>query len=195
MCRSLHSLAAVGLLASLVTLGAQAQEAANPDVLFRQLQSPGKTDSAAHEFVKLKANVAVRDYLRSHVALMIREGPHPCRQCWDNAADLAGKFRIAEAVPALAAWIGSGRGSGTLTFAEEARLANDPAGKALAEIGDPSVVALARVLARGNLNQRWNAFHALNLIGSPRARQALQNHMKEEPDPSLRKLIGQTLNG
>lgn len=172
-----------------------AQEASELAALFQQLQLPEKTDSATQQFLKLKANPAAKKYLAGHLPAMIVRGPEGFQQPWNNAVSLAGEFKIAEAAPALAGWISANAAAGTITLGEAAKLANEPAGKALVEIGDPSIPSLADVLAHGSLDQRWNAFYALNLIGSPKAKAALRDHVRDEHDPNLRKVIQRAVQG
>jgi HEAT repeat protein len=100
---------------------------------------------------------------------------------------LAGAFRVAEAVPGLAKWVGLVVGSPAgSTLAERVRLDPFPAGKALAQIGEPASPVLAETLARADPRERWVAYRALILIGSTRARTALCEHLDREPDSNLR---------
>jgi hypothetical protein len=69
-------------------------------------------------------------------------------QVWNNAVRLSGELKVTAAAPALAKWIGLNTG-GSVTFAGTERLENNAPGKALAQIGNPAVPALIRVLEHG----------------------------------------------
>jgi hypothetical protein len=130
------------------TAPAQPQENLSVAALFDQLQSPDTTDGATRELLKRAADPEVRKYLATHLPGLIEKGPVKV-QPWNNATRVAGEFRITEAVSALAKWIGAQTGTGLLTLPREVRLENEPAAKALAQIGDPSVPALADILRHG----------------------------------------------
>jgi len=160
--------------------------------LFRQLESRETTDSAAEKLLKLcKADPKARQYLVEQLPAMIQRGPAES-QMWNNAAQLAGSLKIAEAVPALIKWIGKAA-RGSITLSETARLNNSPAAKSLLEIGDPSVPWLARVLQHGNLAERWDAALVLQNIGTSNARDTLRKHLERETDTSLQSFIKRSL--
>ena len=168
-----------------------AQESAEPQTLFRQLQSPNTTDRAAGQLLKLgKSKPEARKYLATHLPDLIEKLSDP--QVWTNAVQIAGRLKIAEAAPALAKWIGKG-GQGTITIAQTMRLEDNPAAKALAEIGDPSLPTVSAVLKNGNLNERGDAVLVLYNIRSPAAQTTLRKHLKHETDPSLRDFIARIL--
>ncbi|HEY6249203.1 MAG TPA: HEAT repeat domain-containing protein [Candidatus Angelobacter sp.] len=169
------------------------QAPASVVALFEQLQSPETTDAATSELLKrASADQQTRKYLVTHLPDLIEKGPRRI-QIWNNAVRIAGDLRIVEAVPALAKWIGSETGSGLITLGREARLENEPAAKALAQIGDPSVPALAQVLRGSGLRERWNALYSLKLIGSPSAKKAFQEHIGVESDPGVRDFMERAL--
>ena len=69
------------------------------------------------------------------------------------------------------------------------RLEDNLPGKALAQIGDPSIPALKGVLNHGTQLERLRAVYVLKLIASPQAKAALAEHLENEPDKQLRDYI------
>lgn len=168
--------------------------------LFLQLQSAQTTDSAEEQLRTLVASdPSAKNYLAEHLPAMIERGPQhhdshdadsqwPDRP-WVNAVALAGELKIAQAAPALANWI-KVRVDYATTLYTESSLENSPAGQALVQIGDPAIPVLQRTLSTGKDLDRWQAAYALNLIATPRARDALREHMRHEPDKTLVDFIG-----
>jgi hypothetical protein len=162
-------------------------------VLFEQFQSPTTTDRADAALREMsRVDVEVRHYLASHLPPLIDKGPVNSAP-WRNAVRLAGDMQIVEAIPDLVKWIGTESGSGLLTLTRVVRLENDLAGRALAQIGDPALLALAKVLDHGMPAQRTGALYALNLIGSPAAKTIFRNHLTRESDPRLKQYMERTL--
>ncbi len=134
-----------------------------------------------------KSDASVLDYLSANLPMLIEKravGP-----VWLNSVRLAGDLKIVSAVDALVAALGQNNKGGTLTFAEEFRLDTDPPGKALAEIGDPAVPAVARALESPRKDIRWRATLVLVNINSPLSRDALRSHLTVETDGALRTVI------
>lgn len=96
------------------------------------------------------------------------------------------------AAPALARWLTIDN-TGETTTAGFIKLETNPAGKALAEIGDPAIPALVGVLDHGTLRERRYAIYALDLISSPLAKKTLHEQLKRESDPALREFMEKTL--
>lgn len=162
--------------------------------LMQELQSPQKTDGAYEQLAKLgKSDSSTRQYLVLHLPAVVEKGPQELAQPWVNAVSLVGDLKITEASLALAKWIGINSGDGTITLARVAKLETSAPGKALAQIGDPAIPTLIGVLQRGNLSERWNSVFALNLIGSPSAKNALRDHLRREADSTLRSFIENSL--
>ncbi len=170
-----------------------AQQSIEVQTLFRQLESTETTDSATEKLLKLsESDPRARQYLAGKLPSMIERGPadsHP----WNNAVQLAGHLKIAEAAPALVRWIGKGA-RGTFTLTDTIRLRDNPTAKALVEIGDPSLPRLAPVLQRGNLAERWDAALVLYNIDTQGAKEILRNHLERETDESLRSFIKNSLD-
>lgn len=156
--------------------------------LFDQLSSEETTDRAVEQFLKLGPNnTDAKAYLANRLPAAIALEPKDHPHSWANEVRLAGVFRITEAMPSLEKWIGLvvGSPSGS-TLAERVRLDSFPAGKALSQIGEPAVPTLARTLETGDTRERWVAYQALIMIGSPHARAALSDHHDHESDPTIK---------
>jgi len=89
-----------------------AQGHPSPSELVQQLQSEKTTNNARGELLRLgKSDPGVRQYLAAHLPPLIESGPSKadCQEnsceTWLNAVELAGRLKIAKAVPALAQWI------------------------------------------------------------------------------------------
>ncbi len=170
-----------------------AQQSTDVQTLFRQLESRETTDSAAEKLLKLgKSDPRARQYLAGQLPVMIETGPDNS-QPWNNAVQLAGRLKIAEAAPALVRWIGKG-GRGTVTLTDTVMLRNNPAAKALVEIGDASLPPVGSILQRGNLAERWDAALVLHNIDTRAAKDILRNHLERESDASLRSFIKNSLD-
>ena len=176
------------LLISCLPLQLRAQQSTSMPDLFKQLRSEETTDQATEQFLKLgPGNSNARAYLATQLPAVIIVEPKDHPRSWVNEVRLAGAFRVAEAVPALAKWVGLVVGSPAgSTLAERVRLDAFPAGKALAQIGEPALPVLAETLAKGDPRERWVAYRALILIGSTRAITVLREHLDRESDPNLR---------
>lgn len=168
--------------------GVHGQQSTSVPRLFEQLQSEATTDQANQEFLKLgPSNSDARKYLAAHLPSLISQKPEDHPHVWINAIRLAGAFRIVEAIPALAGWVGlPASQSGMGTLAETERLDSHPAGKALVQIGEPAIPALLGVLNKGTTRERWVTYRALILIGSTGAITGLREHLSHESDPNLK---------
>src|SRR5215813_8356276 len=175
-------------LSAAVTVAQSAQIA----LLFQQLQSSETTDRADATLREMgRTNAEVRHYLTVHLPEFIAKGPSK-PQPGNNAVQLAGDLRIVEAVPQLGKWIAFNTG-GSLTLGQWARLEYNPAAKALAQIGDPSVDALTSIIQSSSPDDRKLAILALSLIHSPKAKNALTQHQANEPNPDVGKLMAKTI--
>ena len=173
---------------------AVSQQAEEPvATVFQRLQSQSSTgiNEATEQLLKRgRSDSKVREYIARHLPPMIEKGPadkdHPGP--WIELVRLAGGLKIAEAAPALTKWLTIDN-IGEITTGGFIRLENNPAGKALAEIGDPAVPAVARVFDQGTLRERRYAVYVLSLINSSSATSALQEQLHREPDKALRDYI------
>jgi len=177
------------LISLLASLGF-AQTRSTTSALFRKLESAQTTDQAAEQLLGLgKANAMARQYLAVHLPPLIEAGPQSSVSVWANAVDLAGELRIVDAAPALAKWIRVRVGGPVTGLSQEINLRHNPAAAALARIGNPAIPALEGPLEQGDLNERWEAVYALDLISSPKARSVLHKHAAHEPNAGLRDFI------
>jgi hypothetical protein len=170
------------------------QEQQSADETFQRLLSPKTTDKAATQLLsRAKKEPEARKYLAEHLPPVIEKDPKDLGQPWFNAVRLAGTLKIPEASSALAKWISLDSG-GTTGMTISLRLDNQPAAKALAQIGDPAVPTLSDVLQHGSAEERSAAARALYLIGSAAAKDALVKHLAEEKDPELKSFIQNILD-
>jgi hypothetical protein len=183
---------------STVALGKATQETQEPvPVVFQRLQSqsPAEKGEAAAQLLKRgRSDPEVKEYLAVHLPPLIDKGParkdYPGD--WITLVRLARELRIAEAAPALTKWLTIDN-IGEITTAGFINLENNPAGKALAEIGDPAMPPLTKVFDHGTLRERRYAVYVLRLINSPSAKSMLREQMNREPDEGLRDFIQKTL--
>ncbi|MDR3722722.1 MAG: hypothetical protein P4L00_14080, partial [Candidatus Acidoferrales bacterium] len=161
---------------------------------FRELQSKQTTDKAFHELLVLaSADPRARYFLAVHLPAMIEadpRDPRPDRRTlvslqWCNAVQLAGAFKIEEAIPALAKWIAINTEPRLSTQSGDWALAGRPAGKALVEIGAPSVPTLQTLLSNPDKEKRWNAAYALMHIDTSKANVILRDYSARGTDRAL----------
>ena len=159
------------------------------EATLRELQDPAQADAAGRRLLEVASkDPRVRDYLDRNLGTLI--SGCPVGPVWMNAVRLSGELRLGQATPALIQVLDRGEiGSGVVTLTTALRLDDDLVGKALAQIGDPTVPAVARVLKGAPLHLRRRAALILINIGSPDAKAALTGHLQREEDPSLRRLI------
>ena len=169
-----------------------AQQPSDLQTPFQQLQSPETSDRATRQIIDFaKTEPNVKPYLAKHLPAVI-ENSKGSSETWTNAASLAGELKIAETAPALARFIDVAV-SGVSTVSERAKLDDNPAEKALFQVGDPAIPALRGVLAQGSVIERNYTIVTLKLIGSPAAMNALREHLERETDPVLRQRIQRAL--
>jgi HEAT repeats len=185
------------LMFSVLTLFAPQSVAQQPSVrdLFEQIRVETTTKDATEQFLKIRPDdPEARKYLAVHLLPLIKEDPKEHPHAWMNEVRLAGAFKITEAMAALTKWIGlpmSDSPGGSL--AERTRLEPFPAGRALVQIGEPAVPTLTAVLERTDWRERWVAYRALDMIGTPSAIKALRAHVDHEPDQTLKSEMRQAL--
>lgn len=164
--------------------------------LFGELQDQMLTDQAA-EKLRLTASrdADTRQYLALHLPTLISESSRGSRgSIWINSIRLAGNLKISEAVSGVAELLKqpSTKG-GPITFTGELTLEDDPAAKALAEIGEPAVIAVGKILDEGDKSARQRAFLVLLNMNSPGGDQVLSAHLRNESDPDIKQLIQRQL--
>jgi hypothetical protein len=199
----MNRLLCIATLTILASIGL-AQTVPNIAVLYDRLIQPSETNAVAPEVLEMAKNDSTaRDFLVGKLPSLIvdRLPPRDARNrslVWLNAVRLAGQLKIVEAIPALTqalsrpemcgAYDSKGSGCGDMTFGTDARLDNDIVGRALADMGDPSVPVLADILSKGDFAERRRAIWILANIDSP-AQKAMRDHLASESDGRLKGLI------
>jgi len=180
-----------------------AQNVRVPDIqlLYAQLNEPSTTNSAAQQIHDLALRDATaQDFMAQRLPAMISANARGDWQSingmWLNAVRLAGQLKLVTAIPALIESL-SGRNlipvcaydrssCGVSTFSLAARLETDIVARALADIGDPALPAVANVLAKGETRTlRLRATWILINIDSPAARQVMRERLPAETDPGI----------
>ena len=110
-------------------------------------------------------------------------------QVIDNEILIAGDLQIAECIPELIKYYIKGDEEGLITSSRVERLANDPAGLALAKIGRPVIPEMQRLLGSNNLDLRRKAVRVLINMHSDTADTILQQHLAAESDEYVKRLI------
>ncbi len=183
------------IVSCLSTALAQAGQTSAPDVqsLFLQLQNRSTSSEAAKKLTKVGGeDRTARKYISEHLPPLITTSGGEVKT---NAIWLAGNLKIASALPALAALLRHFSLVGQTGLGVTARLDNDPAGKALVQIGGPSVGAVAQVLEQGDSQARWRAALVLMSIGTAAAVQAVRSHIPKEKDPHVRQFMESFFKG
>jgi hypothetical protein len=182
-----------------------AQNVRRPDIqsLYAELNEPSTTNSAAQQIHDLALrDASARDFLAQHLPATISANAkgdwRSVTLMWMNA--LAGQLKLETAIPALMESL-SGRNlipvcsydrpyCGSSRFSRDVKLESDIVARALADIGDPAVPAVANVLAHGDTRQlRIRATWILINIDSPAARQVMRERLPTETDPGIWKLL------
>lgn len=161
-----------------------------PSTLLRQLQSRDTAEKAKLALLKkAETDPDLKKYLASNLPPIIALGSRKPTSGWLNAVKLAGELKISETADALATCIAIDNMGGEITAGSTRHLETIPAARALAQIGDPAIPALLRVLEHGTQRERRNAYLALNLIGSKLSMDSLDSHLENESDEQLKKYI------
>ncbi len=166
--------------------------------LYDQLLQSEETNSAAPQIFQIAKNdAAARDYLAGRLPSLISSNRSERDPVWANAVRLAGQLKIATAVPALAQALSrpavpggyDSTATGASTFTITANLVYDVVGRALADIGDPSIPVLTTILSNGDFAARRRVAWILVNINSPIARQAMNDRLQIETDPAIRQIL------
>jgi HEAT repeat protein len=176
------------IVCGLTALAARSQKTPDVRKLFAEFNQHKTTDTATQRILELaRKDQHAREYLVQRLPAIIRD--RPSDQIWLNAVRLTGALKATETIPVLMQALSRGITGGTLTLGEYMRLDTDAVGKALAEIGDPSVAPLEDVLKHSDQSSRHRAALILLNINSTLSRKVLQDDLQTENDPSIRKLI------
>ena len=183
------------------SLGCFGQIPASIQTLYDQLNQPTTTNAAAREIRDLTSkDSTARQFVAQRIPSLI-SGRANADTVWMNAVRLAGQLKVTSAIPALKQALSRGEIRGgydyegaAISLAEFAQLRYDIVGRALADIGDPSVSAVADFLSGGDVPARKRAVFILSNINSPAAMQAMRDHFPTESEPAIRNMIQQDLH-
>lgn len=176
------------------SIAAVAQTGQSVHSLVDDLATPQKTTQAAAALLQLaEAQRSVYQELSNVLPnLMLRTTDMDVLQ---SEARLAGKLKLVSAIPALIKLLDlSYRWGGMLTtFGQEYDLDDDPIGRALADIGAPSVQPLSTPLESVTVATRTRAARVLIRINTPESLSLLQQHVGREADDHLKGYIAANL--
>jgi len=151
-----------------------------------RLQNPATSNDAVKEIEAGDSEIksAIADKLPS---LMANEKNDAVL---NNESKLAGDLKVVASVPILVSIFEKGDLIPTgVTMATMWRMANDPAGHALVQIGDPVIPYMKRLLTSNQAESREKAFRVLGNIKSSAALDALKQHRSSESDKRLQNVI------
>jgi hypothetical protein len=183
--------------------------------LYKKFVQRSETDSVAMEMAQLaEDNPAAREYLAGRLPALIidqlpRIDPRTANVAWNpvwnpvwvNAVRLTGQLKLVAAIPALKMALSEppleayDHYYGATTTSTMARLGLDIVARALADIGDPSVPTVARILSKGDFNAKRRAMWILLNIDSPAAKKAMADDLPHERNPQMKEWIQSTLSG
>lgn len=180
------------------------------DALYAKFLRASDTNTAAAEIVEVARNdQSAKTYLSSKLPALIIDqlptgGPETASPVWLNAVRLTGQLKLVAAIPALkqalskpSMFFGAydDTSHGASTFTSNAKLGSDLVGRALADIGDPSVPVVAEFLSTGDSTAKKRAMWILLNIDSPEAKKAMADDLRGESDPMIKAWIQEALNG
>jgi HEAT repeat protein len=196
MMRYFYAIAVVLIAASGFT-----QNSSNPAALYAKLIQPSTTDAAAPQLLDLaKHDPAARELLSVRLRGLIAD--RQSDEVWANAVRLSGQLKLSSALPSLKQALSrapvrggyDATGPALYTFSRGARLDFDIVGRALADIGDPSVPFVVDIFSTGDSNARKRAAWILINIDSQAAQKALSDHLPIENDLGIKRLIQNKLH-
>ena len=173
---------------------AQDNPTADIRVLVDQLDTPNAKKDTFDKVVKLaKQDPRAREYVVQKLPQMIRE---PNSELWLDAVRLAGKLKAKEAIPALREAMSRPPvpAETYFTFGGIWRLNGDIVAKALFQIGEPAIPAVATLLKSEDSTIRGRALLILRNIGTPAARRVMADQLPRETDRENREIIEDTLS-
>jgi HEAT repeat protein len=176
--------------------GTFAQTDSAPDIRFLMEQlNDDRTvqrDTVEQILELARKDPRARAYVVQKLPDLIRR---PQSDVWLDAIRVAGKLKAREAIPALLEAMSRPQmpAEANLTFAGIERLDNDIVAKTLCQIGDPAIPSTVDLLKSADGRTRARAILILRNIGTTAARKALQNRLRHETDPEVKKLIRDSL--
>jgi len=150
------------------------------------LQNPATSDEAVKEIeagdAELKTSVA--DNLFS---LMKKEKNDTVL---NNESKLAGELKVTACIPILVnRFVHGDMTTNWITASIMWSMSNDPAGRALVQIGDPVIPFMSKLLASDEKYDREKAIRVLGNIDSPAALAILKQHRSLETDEQNQHVI------
>jgi HEAT repeat protein len=183
--RNKYCMAFISLYWVLSPLSA-AQKATDINTLFTELKEPGTTNRAARQIPRVASeDSAAREYIVERLPDLIDRPT--LDQVWRNAVRLAGELKASNAVQPLMQVLPRSPFKPSILIGSAFSLDADAVGRALCEIGDPAVPALANLLERGDKTTRWRAARILWNIDSSSSRKVLRDDLQHETDPEIKR--------
>jgi HEAT repeat protein len=154
--------------------------------MFTHLKNASATNDAAQEILRVASqDPAAREYIVEKLPDLI-ERP-TLDQVWRNAVRLAGELKASNAVQSLMQVLPRSPFKPSILIGSALSLDADGVGRALCEIGDPAVPALANHLEHGDKTMRQRAARILWNIDSPSSRKVLRDDLQHETDPEIKR--------
>jgi hypothetical protein len=161
--------------------------------LLDELKFPETTTQAASELISIgQSQQVVRAVVSDELPAMLSQAKD--LDVVRSEAMLAGKLKLESCIAALITLLDQRNqieGAHNLKSLHEMR--DDPVARALLDIGEPAVPALAQPLESKNGHTRSRAIRILQGINSPKSRELLKQHLPRETAPDLRDLIANGL--
>ena len=203
----LRTAAVLATSLALQVSGALAQAESTVQQLLLELQYQPSSDQAEIQLLNLaRGDARARQYLVTHLPRLIEADPrrtqkyleaHPGQTLlsptWCNEVQLAEQLKMVEAAQALGKWIALSTSPELDLGSHGAALEDSPAGRALVQIGDPSIRVLKSLLSDADKSRRSHAAYALIAIDSPKSRAVLSSYVSTGRDRELAEYIRQTL--
>ena len=174
------------LMCGLLSLPTAAQRAPDILTLLNQLKNAGTTNDAAQEILRAaNQDPAAREYIVERLPDLIDRST--LDQVWRNAVRLAGELKASNAVQSLMQVLPRSPFKPSILIGSALSLDADAVGRALCEIGDPAIPALANLLEHGDKTSRWRVARILWNIDSPSSRKVLHDDLQHETDPEIKR--------
>jgi HEAT repeat protein len=177
---------AVLTLLGLLTVNTGVGQQTQMSMILSHLQDPEMSDAAVVEIAAGSPDLKkiIADKLPS---LMLEQKNYVVL---NNESRLAGDLKVIACIPVLVTiFVEGDLLPNALTGMMRFRMDNDPAGRALAQIGDPVIPSMKKLLSSGDRDVREKAVRVLANINSPSALEVLKEHRGSESDPYLQDII------
>lgn len=156
-----------------------------------RLTNLAATDAARNELISRGSHdPQLRANLSRALPSMLNSAPNDA--VMESEAKLAGALKLESTIPSLVALLAHPIHMSGGMYATT-QLLDDPVARALYDIGQPALPALAQALKSSNGGQRTRAMQVLVLTDSNESRTILQAHVLVEPDEHLRRYLQSNL--